>query len=52
MTEKDRIKALEDRLANVRRALANFIAWTAQSSGSPISINDARELIKQLDGDE
>ncbi len=42
------LKALRDEIENLRDTLSSFIAWTAQSAGSPISQHDAELLLLKL----
>lgn len=47
------LKTLERRVLRLEDVLTTFIAWTAQSAGSPISISDAKELLRRLEsGDD
>lgn len=34
----------------LKKALGNFIAWTAQSASSPIRVDEASELLNQMNG--
>lgn len=45
------IEAQEIQLKRIRDTLATLIAWTAQSANSPISLSEAMQLLRQLDGD-
>ena len=51
MSEKERLDELERQVRVLRETLASFIAWTAQSAGSPISVADAKQLLGKLDGE-
>lgn len=50
MTNELELKAIRDELLRVKDTLAMFIVWTAQSTGSPISHDDAEKLMKHLTG--
>ncbi len=44
MSERDEIEAL-------RKVLGTLIQWMAQSANSPISIAEARELMRRLENE-
>ncbi len=52
MSTTKEIDRVEAELIRVRQVLANFITWTAQSEASPISVNDAKMLLRDLEPKE
>jgi len=38
-----------EEIRNTKDVLAKLISWTAQSAGSPIGLQEAGELLNQLD---
>ena len=42
-------RRLKKQVGIMQAVLGKFIAWTAQSAGSPISVSDAQMLLKDLD---
>ena len=42
-------RRLKKQVGIIQAVLGKFIAWTAQSAGSPISVSDAQMLLKDLD---
>jgi len=49
-TLEQEIAGLKLEIAALKRALGNFIAWTAESANSPIRIDEASELLNQMNG--
>jgi hypothetical protein len=45
------IDTLRAELTAMKDITATLIAWIAQSANSPISIDDARELLRRIDED-
>ena len=43
------IKSLRNDLARTTETLGTLIMWIAQSAGSPLSIQDALKLMRQLE---
>ncbi len=39
---------LERDIENLQKALSAFVIWTAQSAGSPISIDEAEKILKLI----
>ena len=50
MTPEQEIAGLKLEIKAIKRALGNFIAWTAQSSVSPIRVDEASTLLNQMNG--
>ena len=51
-TTDQEIAGLKLEVKALKKALGNFIAWTAQSSVSPIRIDEASALLNQMNGYE
>jgi len=49
-TLEQEIAGLKLEIAALKRALGNFIAWTAESANSPIRIDEASTLLNQMHG--
>jgi hypothetical protein len=47
---EQRIAKLELDVKAIKKALGNLIAWSAQSSVSPIRIDEASTLLNQMNG--
>lgn len=50
MTPEQEIAGLKLQVKAIKKALGNFIAWSAQSSVSPIRIDEASTLLSQMNG--
>lgn len=48
MTDAERIEKLEGEVKRLFDTVSTLIHWIAQSSGSPLSIDNAQELIGRL----
>ena len=51
-TQEQEIAGLKLEVLALKRALGNFIAWTAQSANSPIRRDEASTLLNQMNGHE
>jgi hypothetical protein len=51
-TPEQEIAGLKLEVAALKKALGNLIAWTAQSSNSPIRVDEASTLLNQMNGFE
>lgn len=50
LTPEQEVAGLKLEVKALKKALGNFIAWTAQSSVSPIRIDEASTLLNQMNG--
>ncbi len=48
-TPAQRIRSLQREVKQLRKALITAIAWIAQSAGSPLSVENAEELIRMAE---
>lgn len=50
MTPEQEIAGLKLEVAQLKKALGLFIAWTAQSANAPIRVDEAAQLLNTMNG--